>query len=130
MSQAVESGLEVCVGGEDSSRADSDFLRRVVEQAESAGASRFRFADTVGIMDPFQVREAIRNLHNACGLNLEMHAHDDLGLATANTLAAIRGGATHINTTVHGLGERAGNAPLEEVVMGMRRFFDRGTGST
>jgi homocitrate synthase NifV len=57
-----------------------------------------------------------------------MHAHDDLGLATANTLAAIRAGATHANTTVHGLGERAGNAPLEEVVMGVRRFFNQRDG--
>jgi homocitrate synthase NifV len=56
-------------------------------------------------------------------LQIEMHAHDDLGLATANTLAAIRAGATHVNTTVHGLGERAGNAPLEEIVMGLRRFY-------
>jgi homocitrate synthase NifV len=57
-----------------------------------------------------------------------MHAHDDLGLATANTLAAVRGGATHVNTTVHGLGERAGNAALEEVVMGLKHIHHLGTG--
>ena len=126
VSQALELGLEVCIGGEDSSRADPEFLWRVVEQAQRAGASRFRFADTVGILEPFQTHEAFQDLRGVCDLELEMHAHDDLGLATANTLAAIRGGATHINTTVHGLGERAGNAPLEEVVMGMRRFFGQG----
>ncbi len=123
---AHELGLEVCVGGEDASRADPEFLWRVVEEAEKAGARRFRFADTVGIMEPFQVFEAIRDLRAICDIEIEMHAHDDLGLATANTLAAIRGGATHVNTTVHGLGERAGNAPLEEVVMGLRRFHDQG----
>jgi homocitrate synthase NifV len=76
-------------------------------------------------MEPFHVHETFRTLRSLTDLELEMHAHDDLGLATANTLAAIRGGATHVNTTVHGLGERAGNAPLEEVVMGLRRFFNQ-----
>jgi len=124
--EALALGLEVCVGGEDASRSDSEFLWQVVEVAERAGASRFRFADTVGIMEPFRVCETMADLRHICDLEIEMHAHDDLGLATANTLAAIRGGATHVNTTVHGLGERAGNAPLEEVVMGLRRFFDQG----
>jgi homocitrate synthase NifV len=124
--EALSLGLEVCVGGEDASRADPEFLWQVVEAAERAGARRFRFADTVGIMEPFQVYEAIRDLRAISDIEIEMHAHDDLGLATANTLAAIRGGATHVNTTVHGLGERAGNAPLEEVVMGLRRFHDQG----
>ena len=122
VAQALDLGLAVCVGGEDASRADPEFLWQVVERAQYAGASRFRFADTVGIVEPFGVYEAFRNLRSICDLELEMHAHDDLGLATANTLAAVRGGATHVNTTVHGLGERAGNAPLEEVVMGLRRF--------
>ncbi|MEZ5588885.1 MAG: homocitrate synthase [Sedimenticolaceae bacterium] len=126
VSEAMELGLDVCVGGEDASRADPDFLCRVVERAQQAGAGRFRFADTVGIMEPFLVYEIFSLLRRNSDLDLEMHAHDDLGLATANTLAAMRGGATHVNTTVHGLGERAGNAPLEEVVMGMRRFFDQG----
>ncbi|MCG8047053.1 MAG: homocitrate synthase [Candidatus Thiodiazotropha endolucinida] len=126
VAQALELGLEVCVGGEDASRADAEFLWRVVEQAENAGASRFRFADTVGTMEPFQVYTVIGDLRSMTDMEIEMHAHDDLGLATANTLAAIRAGATHVNTTVHGLGERAGNAPLEEVVMGLRRFFDQG----
>jgi homocitrate synthase NifV len=125
---AHELGLEVCVGGEDASRADPEFLWQVVEAAERAGARRFRFADTVGIMEPFQVYDTIRDLRALCDIEIEMHAHDDLGLATANTLAAVRGGATHVNTTVHGLGERAGNAPLEEVVMGLRRFHQQDQG--
>jgi homocitrate synthase NifV len=123
VAEAQELGLKVCIGGEDASRADFEFLQRVVEAAEQAGAQRFRFADTVGIMEPFQVYNTIRDLSAMSDMDIEMHAHDDLGLATANTLAAIRGGATHVNTTVHGLGERAGNAPLEEIVMGLRRFF-------
>ncbi len=126
IAEAHDHGLEVCVGGEDASRADPEFLWQVVERAEQAGARRFRFADTVGILEPFQVYDVIRDLRAISDIEIEMHAHDDLGLATANTLAAIRGGATHVNTTVLGLGERAGNAPLEEVVMGLRRFHGQG----
>lgn len=116
---ARDMGLNVGVGGEDASRADDDFLLRVMEVAQEAGADRFRFADTVGIMEPFGVFERIYRLHSNVDIDIEMHAHDDLGLATANTLAAIRAGASHVNTTVNGLGERAGNAALEEVVMGL-----------
>ncbi|MBF0471136.1 MAG: homocitrate synthase [Gammaproteobacteria bacterium] len=126
IAEAESLGLEICVGGEDASRADPEFLWQVVAAAEEAGAARFRFADTVGILDPFRTYELFRDLRAMSDLELEMHAHDDLGLATANTLAAVRGGATHVNTTVHGLGERAGNAALEEVVMGLRKFFGSG----
>ncbi len=123
VAEARELGFAVCVGGEDASRADEDFLLRVVEAAQRAGASRFRFADTVGVMEPFGVLERIRRLCANTDLEIEMHAHDDLGLATANTLAAVMGGASHVNTTVNGLGERAGNAALEEVVLGLRRLY-------
>ncbi|MGB7934945.1 MAG: homocitrate synthase [Gammaproteobacteria bacterium] len=125
---ALDAGLAVCVGGEDASRADSDFLLRVVECAQQAGAGRFRFADTLGVMEPFGVLDMMRRLRGVSDIELEMHAHDDLGLATANTLFAILGGATHVNTTVHGLGERAGNAPLEEVVMGLKHLYNIETG--
>jgi len=121
--QARELGLEVIVGGEDASRADRDFLLRAAETAQVAGARRFRFADTLGIMEPFGALAIFRRLRETVDIELEMHAHDDLGLATANTLAAAQGGATHVNTTVNGLGERAGNAALEEVVMGLRKLY-------
>jgi homocitrate synthase NifV len=119
---ALEMGLDVCVGGEDASRADPNFLLQVVEVVQCAGAKRFRFADTVGVMEPFGVLDRFRQLRGAVDLELEMHAHDDLGLATANSLAAALAGATHVNTTVNGLGERAGNAPLEEVVLGLEKL--------
>lgn len=121
--QALDLGLDVIVGGEDSSRADPDFLLCAAETAQAVGARRFRFADTLGIMEPFGVLALFQRLRAALDLELEMHAHDDLGLATANTLAAAVGGATHVNTTVNGLGERAGNAALEEVVLGLRRLY-------
>jgi homocitrate synthase NifV len=125
---ACESGLTVSLGGEDSSRADMDFLFELLEIAERAGAIRFRFADTLGVLDPFATLEKFKSLRQATGMELEVHAHNDLGLATANSLAAVRGGATHVSTTVNGLGERAGNAPLEEVVMAMRLLEGRETG--
>lgn len=125
---ALDLGLEAIVGGEDASRADPDFLLQVLEAAERAGARRFRFADTVGILEPFAVLERFRGMRAASDLELEMHAHDDLGLATANTLAAAMGGATHANTTVHGLGERAGNAALEEVAMAAKHLYGLQTG--
>lgn len=126
--KARDVGLNVCVGAEDASRADPDFLARFAETAQSAGAERIRFADTVGVMEPFGVLESIRRLRAATDLDIEMHAHDDLGLATANTLAAAVAGATHLNTTVNGLGERAGNAALEEVIVGLRQLYGIETG--
>lgn len=121
--QARDLGLDVIVGGEDASRAEHDFLLRAAETAQAAGARRFRFADTLGIMEPLGTLAVFQRLRSAVDLELEMHAHDDLGLATANTLTAALGGATHVNTTVNGLGERAGNAALEEVVMGLRKLY-------
>ncbi|MBK9219981.1 MAG: homocitrate synthase [Pseudomonadota bacterium] len=120
---ARDLGLEVCVGMEDASRADPAFLLQIAEVAQRAGARRIRYADTLGILDPFGVAKAIKALRRGTRLEIEMHAHNDLGMATANTLAAVRAGATHVNTTVNGLGERAGNAALEEVVLGLRQCY-------
>lgn len=128
VAMALDLGLEVGVGCEDASRADPDFLCALAACAEGAGARRLRFADTLGILEPFTTYDRIARLRAATGLEIEMHAHDDLGLATANTLAACKAGATHANTTVNGLGERAGNAPLEEVVLGLNKLHAIATG--
>ncbi|MDA8119853.1 homocitrate synthase [Acidiferrobacter thiooxydans] len=125
---AVDRGMRVSVGAEDASRADPDFLCRVAEVAQKAGAWRLRFADTLGVLDPFTTRERIGALVRHTDLPIEMHAHDDLGLATANTLAAVLAGARYVNTTVNGLGERAGNASLEEVVLALHVIYRRTTG--
>jgi homocitrate synthase NifV len=121
-------GLAVSVGGEDASRADFDFLRQVLDAVTEAGAHRFRFADTLGVLDPFRTYDLFRRLCAETDLELEFHGHDDLGLATANTLAAVRGGATHASVCVLGLGERAGNAALEEVAAALGRVEGRTTG--
>jgi homocitrate synthase NifV len=125
---ARDQGFGVAVGGEDSSRADLDFLSQVMEAAAEAGAHRFRFADTLGVLDPFATYDIFRRLCAETDLELEFHGHDDLGMATANTLAAVRGGATHASVCVLGLGERAGNAALEEVAAGLRQIYGRETG--
>ena len=118
---AKEHGLYVSVGGEDSSRADMSFLIELLRTAHSLGADRFRFCDTLGILDPFAMFEKISLLRCAVPeMDLEIHTHNDLGMATANALAGIRAGARFVNTTVNGLGERAGNAALEEVVMALK----------
>lgn len=126
--QAAASGRKITLGAEDASRADIGFLIQVAQRAQACGASRVRFADTLGVLDPFTTYEAIARLREAVDIEIEIHAHNDLGLATANTLAALRAGATHANTTVNGLGERAGNAALEEVVMGVRHLHHANTG--
>lgn len=125
---ARDHGLWVSVGGEDSSRADATFLVDAAQYAQEWGASRFRFCDTVGILEPLTTYEKVKHLVDHLDIPVEMHTHNDLGLATANALAGIRAGATSVNTTVNGLGERAGNAALEEVVMALRHIYGIQTG--
>ena len=118
---ALDRGLTVAVGGEDSSRADPDFVPLVIEAVQRAGAHRFRYADTLGILDPFATYEVFCRMRARTDLELEFHGHDDLGLATANTIAAARAGATHLSVCALGLGERAGNAALEQVAVALER---------
>ncbi|MBD2504934.1 homocitrate synthase [Anabaena azotica] len=123
ISFAVDHGLFVSIGGEDSSRAEESFLLDLVQVAQEWGASRFRFCDTVGILDPFTTYNKVRQLVTSLTIPVEMHTHNDFGLATANALAGIKAGALSVNTTVNGLGERAGNAALEEVVMALKHLY-------
>jgi homocitrate synthase NifV len=118
---AKQHKLYVSIGGEDASRADLNFLAELMGIAHSMGADRFRFCDTLGILDPFTMYEKVRALRSAVPeLDIEVHTHNDLGMATANAIAGIKAGARFVNTTVNGLGERAGNAALEEVVMALK----------
>jgi len=120
--RAADAGAIVSIGFEDASRADDAFVAEAAGLAQSRGAIRVRFADTLGLLDPFRTFERIARLRRATTIDIEIHAHNDLGLATANTLAALAAGATHASTTVNGLGERAGNAAMEEVVMALRHL--------
>lgn len=115
-------GLAPSLGAEDASRADPAFVTRMARQAEAAGAVRFRIADTLGVLDPLAAHTLVAMVREAVEIGIEFHGHNDLGLATANTLAAAAGGATHLSVTVNGLGERAGNAALEEVAAALAAF--------
>lgn len=105
VAQAREKGL----GGEDSSRAGVDFLIDLIASAKAVGARRFRIADTLSVLYPDASFALMAALRASTDLEFEFHGQDDLGLATADTLAAIKAGATHASVTVIGLGERAGN---------------------
>jgi len=125
---ACDNGLAVSIGGEDSSRADASFLLDVALSAQAWGAFRFRFCDTVGILDPLTTYKKVRRLVKHLSIAVEMHTHNDLGLAMANSLAGIQAGALSVNTTVNGMGERAGNVALEEIVMALKCLYDIHTG--
>jgi len=125
---ACDNGLAVSIGGEDSSRADASFLLDVALSAQAWGAFRFRFCDTVGILDPLTTYKKVRRLVKHLSIAVEMHTHNDLGLAMANSLAGIQAGAVSVNTTVNGMGERAGNVALEEIVMALKCLYDINTG--
>ena len=112
--------LYVSVNAEDASRADPDFMLEFARTAKAVGADRLRYCDTLGVLEPFGTYQAIKHLIEETGLDVEMHTHNDFGMATANALAGIQAGAKFVNTTVGGLGERTGNAALEEVVMALK----------
>jgi homocitrate synthase NifV len=111
----------VSVGAQDASRAEPALLARLASTVQEAGARRLRIADTVGVWNPLQAFQTFARLRRLVGpsLSLEFHGHNDLGMATANTVAAIQAGADAASVTVNGLGERAGNAALEQVVMAL-----------
>ncbi len=111
----------VSVGALDATRADHLFLNKFVGLATASGVDRIRIADTVGITTPSRIQKIFRNLKRewAKGVALEFHGHNDLGMATANALTAVEAGADALSVTVNGLGERAGNVPLEEIVMAL-----------
>lgn len=115
---------DVEFSAEDASRSDPDFLCRVFEAVIEAGASTINIPDTVGYSQPLEfaalVRQVMGRLPNVDKAVVSVHCHNDLGLAVANSLAALREGAGQVECTINGLGERAGNAALEELVMSLR----------
>ncbi len=120
---AKKEGLFVCIGGEDASRADNEFLKSIMMFAQDLGADRFRYCDTVGVLTPMETYNNISFLKGGSTLDIEMHTHNDFGMATANSIAGIEAGAMSANTTVIGLGERAGNASFEQILMSLVHQF-------
>lgn len=116
---------EVSIGLEDASRADIDFMVAIVQIAVHMGVSRIRYADTVGVAFPTKIQE---HFHKLCetGAAMECHTHDDLGMAVANALQAAKQGATYIDTTFFGIGERAGNCDLRKFLAAASDNFSFG----
>jgi 2-isopropylmalate synthase len=120
---------DVEFSAEDATRSDRDFLCEVLEAAVEAGATTINIPDTVGYSVPIEIAELIqtvrRRVRGIAQVTISTHCHDDLGLAVANSLAAVSAGARQVECTINGIGERAGNASLEELVMTMRVRPDR-----
>jgi homocitrate synthase NifV len=114
---AKDHGLYISCNAEDASRADPAFLIEFGKAAKEAGAHRLRYCDTIGLLEPRRAYDEIKALIEAVGIDIEMHTHNDFGMATANAVAGMQAGAKFVSTTVMGIGERTGNTPLEEIVM-------------
>jgi 2-isopropylmalate synthase len=124
VSYAKSHGVKVRFTAEDGSRTDFDFLVKVAKIARDAGADRVSIADTVGVLYPLKTRELFSALTKEVpNVEFDIHAHNDLGLAVANSLAAIEGGATIVHTTVNGLGERVGITPLQQIAAAIKYHF-------
>ena len=130
LSKAVEAveygkshGLFVAFTAEDSTRTDLDFILDFFRAATDAGADRVHIADTTGSIRPMGMKYLITQIKNNIDNTIGIHCHDDFGLAVANSLAAFEAGAMAISTTVNGIGERAGNASLEEIIMNLRMLY-------
>lgn len=124
ISYAENYGLFVVYGAEDSTReSDLNFLKKAFKTAEEAGADRARVADTLGCVNPSGMAYLVREIKNVINIPLEVHCHNDMGLAIANSLASVEAGASTISTSVNGIGERSGITPTEEVIPALHVLF-------
>lgn len=122
---AKKHGLQVEFSAEDATRSDRAFLLQVFRAVAEAGADRLDIPDTVGYATPQYITQIVTDVKNATGLPISMHCHDDFGLAVANSIAGINAGAACAHVTINGLGERAGNASLEEFVMALQCLYNK-----
>jgi len=114
----------VAVGAQDASRADRGFLNEFIGACLAEGADRIRLADTVGILNPITTAELFGSMSSQFPfVDFEFHGHNDFGMATANSLVALMSGASAVSATINGLGERAGNACLEEVAAAIKAYY-------
>lgn len=120
---AKSHGLYISVNAEDASRADPEFMVKFAQTAKDAGANRVRYCDTLGILTPSDTYDRIKHIIDTVKIPVEMHTHNDFGMATANAIAGVQAGASFLSTTVMGIGERTGNSPLEEVVMAAKHLL-------
>lgn len=125
---AKDHGVTPSFSTEDSTRTPLDFLQELVQVAQDAGAERIGFTDTVGCASPEGIAYLFSRMKDRVQVPMSAHLHNDFGLALANALTALQNGATHVCATVNGWGERAGNVPLEQLVMSLKYLYDHDTG--
>jgi D-citramalate synthase len=121
---AKSCGLIVELSAEDATRTDVDFLKKFYEVGVATGADRVVACDTVGVLTPEKSYELFTELYNSVKVPISVHCHNDFGMAVANSIAALRAGATQVHATINGLGERAGNASLEEIVVSLKQLYN------
>jgi 2-isopropylmalate synthase len=122
---AKKHGIQVEFSAEDATRSDRAFLNQVFRAVASVGVDRLDIPDTVGYATPQYIEEIVKDVQTNIGLPISMHCHDDFGLAVANSISGINAGAVCAHVTINGLGERAGNASLEEFVMALQCLYGR-----
>jgi 2-isopropylmalate synthase len=122
---AKSHGLRLRFTVEDASRADPSFLKMICKEISDAGADRISLPDTLGILRPKGMYNLVKTVRDVIDTPLDVHCHNDLGLATANSLAGFEAGASQIHVTINGLGERVGIAPLAEVVVALTMIYNK-----
>jgi D-citramalate synthase len=120
---AKNQGLIVELSAEDATRSEMIFLKQFFSTGVSAGADRIVACDTVGVLTPEKSYEFFSDLRSSVSVPISVHCHNDFGMAVANSIAALRAGANQVHVTINGLGERAGNASLEEVVVSLKALY-------
>lgn len=122
---AKDNGYEVTIGFEDASRADINYLINLCEIVKELDVKRVRYADTVGILMPSTVNKAVKAIIDNTGIEIEIHAHNDFGMAIPISLEAVKCGAKYVDCTLDGIGERAGNCNLQEFIRISDVFLER-----
>jgi homocitrate synthase NifV len=125
---AKDHGLYISLNSEDATRTEFSFLKEFAQKGLEAGADRLRVCDTLGVLIPLSTHYLVRRVLDEVKIPIEIHTHNDYGLAVANALAAFEVGAEYASTTVNGLGERAGNSSLEGVIMSLSKLYNIETG--
>ena len=125
---AKDHGLYVAYSSEDATRTDLDFLKRIYKNAESYGADRVHIADTTGAITPQGIHFLVQEIRKVTDVRIAMHCHNDFGFAVINSIYGLLAGGNCVSTTVNGIGERAGNASLEELVMALKILYSHDLG--
>lgn len=126
ISLAHDQGIEVTIGFEDASRADMGYIISTAKLVSKLGVKLIRIADTVGVLTPNRTKSMIQELMNQVDIEVEIHVHNDLGMAVANSIEALKAGAGYVDCTLGGIGERTGNCNFYHLVHATERYFDFG----